>query len=638
MVQDPTGIHLFAHEPFDLRMHIATEDVFPARLSSDSQEITVIGHGLIMSREKLPAGPRVEQRELPFHSGCLDAELSPGAKFFACLTPDFKLIVYEISSSQAVFSESIGRPSAPFSMVFVPLGEDNAFSSPFGFHLSNSWNLMANRGLKFLPMFFSEDAKNLFVANGSDGFRVELTTRQKTSLPTALRKWAFTTFCLLPDDRALLVGGEKDQSPAILSTKTGNVVVAPSFRADAARLASNPRYALLSDASAIGLRVFDLDQNRELEVPSNLAIDIFENEMAVLTERGDLFLYRLGERLPFRSSELLPEVLPVLRSAAVSPSLDRVAMALDGSGAVFSLPSGQRLYSGPSFSAANFSGSPATYLLAPRNQKSAPHVLKLDLSSGRSMPAWFGGKDLLRSGGTVLFEYASEIPMKHGIAIPENDFPYHLRALDPSTGAELWKREFSKDPPVPFSDPQDDRLVLAWNADSPGAEAAAKRIRSVWEIFKRAKLTALDTYFEIVDARSGDSVGGVLMQQGSGPYSFDEAFSVGDALFLLKDGKRVLVYSLLDGGIEAKLVGGTPAANAPRNLFAMQEGPGHLSIYDLSTAAKLDQQIFSDAIAYTHFSADGNRLFVLTRHQVAYTLDVGTVRRAPVAASGNAPR
>jgi hypothetical protein len=73
-------------------------------------------------------------------------------------------------------------------------------------------------------------------------------------------------------------------------------------------------------------------------------------------------------------------------------------------------------------------------------------------------------------------------------------------------------------------------------------------------------------------------------------------------------------------------------------LFAMQAGPGHLSIYDLSTAAKLDQQIFSDAIAYTHFPADGNRRFVLTRHQVAYTLDVGTVRRAPVAASGNAPR
>jgi hypothetical protein len=61
----------------------------------------------------------------------------------------------------------------------------------------------------------------------------------------------------------------------------------------------------------------------------------------------------------------------------------------------------------------------------------------------------------------------------------------------------------------------------------------------------------------------------------------------------------------------------------------MEEGPGRLFIYDLATAAKLEQQFFSESIAYTHFSVDGNRLLVLTKHQVAYVLDLSGVRTAP---------
>jgi hypothetical protein len=182
---------------------------------------------------------------------------------------------------------------------------------------------------------------------------------------------------------------------------------------------------------------------------------------------------------------------------------------------------------------------------------------------------------------------------------------------------------------VPFADPQGERLVLAWNAKSPGGESAAKSIRAAWEIFKHAKLTKLDSFFEVLDARSGKSVGGVLVQQGSGPYSYDAAFSVGDSLFLMKDGKRVSAYSLQDGDLKARLVGGIPTANAQSKLFALEESPGRLCIYDLVTAVKLDQQIFPDAIAYSHFSADGNRLFVLSKHQVAYILDVSGVRTAP---------
>jgi hypothetical protein len=385
----------------------------------------------------------------------------------------------------------------------------------------------------------------------------------------------------------------------------------------------------LSDAGSPGVRVFDLEQDRELDPPNNLSIDIFGNEMAVLNERGSLFVHHVGEKLPFLAADVPLDSLPVLRAAAVTPALDRIAFSVDGNSAAFQVATGQRTYTGPRFSAAEFSDQASAYLLLPRNGINPPRVLQVALASGQATPAWSGGKDHLRSGGPVLLEYALAAPIRHRFLVTqENDIPYRLRALDPGTGKELWKREFFENGPVAFADPQGDRLVLGWNATSPHAASAAKRIPSVWETFKRAKISRLDSYFEILDARFGKSVGGVLIQVGSGPASYDAAFSVGDALFLLKDGKRVSVYSLRDGRLEARLVGGIPAANAENNLFAMEEGPGRLFVYDLATAAKLEQQFFSESIAYIHFSVDGNRLLVLTRHQVAYLLDLRGVRTA----------
>jgi hypothetical protein len=499
---------------------------------------------------------------------------------------------------------------------------------------------MTNRGMKFLSMNFSPDGKVLLVSNESDAFTVDLTTRRKTSLPGWLHKRLQASFALQNDDSVLVAPGEKEAQPVIVSLKTGTVTANPSFKADRVWIATNPRYAILSDTGVPGVRVFDLEQNRELEAPNNLSVDTFGNEMAVLNDRGELFVYHLGEKLPFLSTDLPLDPLPVLRAAAVTPALDRIAFSVDGNSAAFQLPTGTRTYTGPRLSAANFSDQASAYFLLPRDRNNNPErMLQLAPASKTAEIVWMGGKDLILSGGTALLEYALANPVRRRFAVTgQNDVPYSLRGLDPATGKELWKREFFENSPIPFADPQGDRLVLGWDAQDLHAQAAAKRIPAVWEVFKRAKISKLDSYFEIVDALSGNSVGGVLVQVGSGPESYDAAFSAGDALFLVKDGKRVSVYSLQNGSLKTRLVGGIPAASAQGNLFAMEQGPGHLSIYDLATGAKLDEEIFAEPIAYTHFSADGNRLLVLTRYQVAYVLDVGDAHKNPPVARALASR
>jgi len=636
MVQNTSGVYLFSREPLRLTAYFSAEDIYPVQFSSDSKTIASIGRGLMLTRANLPAGRKQEERELPFQNGCLDAEFAPGADYFACLAPSLTLIVVRLSTSEPVFSDSMQGMFSPNGVFHIPLDSENAFPGPFGFRLANSLDSLVDKGMNFLSMSFSPDGNTLLVKNEWEAFSVDLTTRRKTSLAGSLQKHLHGSFSLQSDERVLIASGEKESGPSIVSLKNGEVIARPAFKADAVRLASDPRYALLSDAGAVGSRLFDLEDNRAINVPDNLSIDVSGNEVAVLSESGSLTLYRIGESRPLLSVDLPLNTLPVLRAAAVSPTLDRLAFSVDGNSAVFQVENGERSFTGPRISAANFLDQASAYLLFPRDHSNPPRVVQLALASGITTPTWTGGKDHLHPGGTVFLEYELVTPIRHRFAVSqENDVSYRLRGRDPASGSELWKREFVENSPVPFADPQGDRVVLGWNAKSAGAEEAAKRIPSVWESFKQAKRMNLDSFFEILDTRSGKTLGGVLVQQGSGPYSYDAAFSVGDALFLMKDGKRVSVYSLQDGSLKSRFVGGFPTASAQTNLFAIEEGPGRLFLYDLRTAAKLDQQLLSDSVAYIHFSADGNRLLVLTKHQVAYVFDVSGVRGAgkPVALS-----
>ena len=110
MIQNPSGVLLvFPRTSRTLRAHMAAEEVYPARFSLDSQEITVIGHGLTLNRETLLADHFSNKESCHLRDGCLDAELAPGADFFACLTPELNLVIYQLSTNKLVFSASLDQ-------------------------------------------------------------------------------------------------------------------------------------------------------------------------------------------------------------------------------------------------------------------------------------------------------------------------------------------------------------------------------------------------------------------------------------------------------------------------------------------------------------------------------------------------
>jgi len=96
---------------------------------------------------------------------------------------------------------------------------------------------------------------------------------------------------------------------------------------------------------------------------------------------------------------------------------------------------------------------------------------------------------------------------------------------------------------------------------------------------------------------------------------------VGDSLILSKDGVRITILSLLTGGEVARLRGTFSSTSDRTNLLAAAD-LRRLNLYDLRSGAKYNDFLFPENIAYTHFSADGKRVLVLTTNQTVYVLDV----------------
>ncbi|HVH50373.1 MAG TPA: hypothetical protein VM781_01805, partial [Candidatus Bathyarchaeia archaeon] len=301
------------------------------------------------------------------------------------------------------------------------------------------------------------------------------------------------------------------------------------------------------------------------------------------------------------------------------------AIAANGVGAVYDLATGRRLADIGAFRGLYFASRQEAFWLQPAVPDSPATVSHwTSAPSASTGAAWKAGKFAELVPGAVAFiEYS--FYSQHGSEHPSfnlsGEIPFQLRGLDPATGRELWKHVYLSDPPVPFNDPQGDRLVLGWKAKAPGAWESAKHSPAARELLKRQKLKDLDAFFEVLDSRTGNSLGGVLVQFGSGASSFDSAFSCGDALLLVKDRYRVTLFDLRTGTQLARLRGQHPAASAAAKILALDEG-GKLVFYDLASGARLGQRRFSDGIAYFRFAEKGDRFFVLANHQQFFLLDV----------------
>jgi hypothetical protein len=634
LIQDEAGVYILTRQPLALTLAITAPQALAARFSADSKTLIVTSRSLNVARYDLDLNSKIIETAPLVGAACLAAKLSADGDLVACYDAELRLRILRTSTGEEIFSDQFRAPPSRHIPIPVPRGRETAFAEPFGYFYAAGMDAWIGRREFEFSMAFSPDSRFLLARDASGAaLAVDVSARKKIATPRFLSKNPEKPWSFVDADRILILESKKEGESGLFALPDGKPAGRLPVTGVAAVVMSEQRFLRIASPYAEAPLVFDLQTNRFLENLRTGATDILKDSAVTYATDGEVSVYRLGENQPFERQVLPLDSLPLLRIASASPDLQNLAIFFRGAGGVYRIATGERIGSYPKMNGAWFSSDEILYLRSRLPDNSPAPVQKLDLESGKILHPWYEQapssvdqlRDDLHSGGAILWVDSPAVftaGSGGNVGLQMKSTQAHtLRALDMERGIRLWERVFNLGGPVPFADPQGERLVLGWVAISEAARAEAKHVLHGARPSKSKNPSEHDTFFEVLNSRTGKTLGTVTVQVGAGPEDFESVFSVGDALILLKDDVRISVFSLSTGLEIGRFFGSVPAASGESNLLAASDHK-HLKLYDLKTGVKKEEYVLPDEMAYLHFSADGKRLLALTTRQVAYVLDV----------------
>jgi WD40 repeat protein len=664
LVQLESGIYVLNRRPLETQTWIYAPDILPARFSADSKTLVLATRSLVITRWNLADNRKLDERILKAQDGCLGSELSLDGELAACLDPSLVLELYKTDTGERVFAEPaftdqektaagiefVPRTEGNAYAEFVPRNEGTAYAEPLGYRGVNTLEDLADRELFGVRFLFSPDTRFLVLNRlHRSTVCVDVNARRKISCPGIIKNRWNATICFVTPDQIVVLDPDDPKKSQIAEFPGGRLLTKLPLAARTATATTQSRYLIARrNDKPDEVRLFDADSGRVLKAQEDALMDITGGTLAVYSRQGEVTLANVADDKLEARTILPPPWLPTLRVASASSNLEHIVIGTRGDASLFLTATGNQLARFKQLTGAWFAGDDELYIAESSEDGSTTAIKKVNPKGETTTDIWsptFKSDPRLtvsdtRPAGPALF--ALEQTFSH----PPRD---KLRALDLKTGRELWVRKWVHhpatltevgqfpvatwyDPPIPYPDPQGERVAIRWTAMESGGQALAKRYPALKRRMDAAKLTINDAaaaVFEVLEAASGKSVGTALVRVG-GPASFDfSVFSVGDFLICVRDETRVTVYSLSTGEIQARVFGRYVSASAASDLLAAVDG-NHLRLYDLKAGTKKDEYLFSDAPVYTHFSGDGKRLLVLTAGQSIFVLDVSLAdSRAP---------
>jgi WD40 repeat protein len=158
---------------------------------------------------------------------------------------------------------------------------------------------------------------------------------------------------------------------------------------------------------------------------------------------------------------------------------------------------------------------------------------------------------------------------------------------------------------------------MGWPADTA---AAREELRSFPELKSSGEKE--DMFYELLDVK-GDTVRRkLLVKTNKHSFHVKRAKVDGDWAAFEVSGDRVLTYSLISGQEQGHVFGHAPEIAGTGGVYAVSVGDREVNVYGLADSQLRQNLKFPTSVAYKKFSSDGKRLFVLTRDQTAYVLDL----------------
>ncbi|MGB7585535.1 MAG: M48 family metalloprotease [Terriglobales bacterium] len=593
LAQDDGGIHILTRNPFAILFFIDAPSAYPASFSPDSHSVSFYSSSFRVETWDIQSHERSAVREVLLNEPCLQTLLAPDGKSLGCLKDDYSLTLLDVANGETL----ITKPH------FLEI--------EIGFTM---YVYMVNSEInqRLIHMAFSPDGRYFLAGSHTQILTYDLQQKREASLPGSIRDVLKGSFAFVGPDRIAGVNmfyGER--SPLLQFPQGKRIAELPLGPMSNVQAASHGNYLLISPVKDHPLGIMSLDRRVLIAEFKHAAGDIYDNW--ILSERndGEVALFDLASKQSLGAVQLSQSHLGRLEAVSVSSDFDRLAVSTFSRGAVWDLQRHTRVQLTRNFAGGWFAADDSFYVDFPKFENDERAIWKLNTTGAASKLYEIGQKHCHQSGA-----YLSCYELKHPNSYERTDLT--VEVSDVLTQQSVWRRYFPKEAPIVTLQPHQTAL-LAW----PLTEGSARDEIDKFPDLK-GKAEREDFLVEIFDLTKDTMLSKMLLKTGKRSFAVRDADTDGDWMVISTSGDQALVYSLATGEEKAHVFGHDARLSAAAGKFTVLNPADQINFYELGTGSLQKRLRFQSQVAFENFSSDGKRLFVLTRDQTVYVLDVST--------------
>jgi WD40 repeat protein len=601
LAQDEGGIHVLSRDPFQVLFFIEAPSADKASFSPDSKSVVFKTASLRVETWDIASQKQSSVHEIVVRDGCLQSALSTDGKYFACIDKEFALQLVEVATEKELASK---RNFLQLSSINFP-----SFLMP---------ELSGNSRLQLVHLNFSPDGRYFLAGTSTTEFAYDLAASRDLKLPSSIRNVMHATFTFVDSDSVL---GLNDFNPAkspLLKFPTGEHVrdVRLAYGLNLEPTAHG-RYVAIGPLDTGKRGFIDPTTGKMNGIVREDAGDIYDDTVVYEERDGRILLIEVLSAKILARAQLTQSNLGDNRAIAVSEDFNWLAASTGSRGAVWDIPHNARVQHVRAFTEGWFADDDSFYADFPEKDKHERAVVELN-KQGAASPVYSIADRLANQEGPYLLVRK---PSKNN-SYQRKNWTYELR--DFRTNTTLWTRNFPQEPPSLAWTPDYKEVLMGWPVSSGAAHDELKQFPDL-----KSSAEKEDVLYELADVRTNSIVGELLVKTNKYSFSVRSVKMDADWVALQVSGDRVLMYTLASGKEAGHVFGHAPVISSTGGVFAVTTSEGEIKVYGLADSQLRRTYRFPVSIAYKKFSPDGKRLFVLTRDQTAYVLDLAASQEQP---------
>ena len=651
LAQDDFSVTVIGRDPLQVLFQIPVDNANRATFTPDGKFVVFTTENLRYEKWSVAEKKPVEVRELVLRRNCWEHELSPDGNYLACVDTSATINVLDTRTGKKIWEKKEFYQLSWFEYLswLVSTKGDDGQGNFFRIEFSpDARFVMFSRTSRF--RFRVTINGETAAASENTALALDLTTLKPSGIGGDLKKISARPYVFLDSGRILGMPSGRVEDSGIFSFPEGKRLQKFAFAAREIKRTSSPDYVIVKPLANQKMGVFDLKKGVIATGLNKEDGTLWNNLMVYEAANGKILLHEVTyneaekkfDNKDIGSLELPVSSLRNLSAAEISDTFTWLLLSSKTRGGVWNLDTGERKLYLRGFKGGIVGNDGGCVGEFPRLEDEQPSLVLMNPHNGSVSPI----RELPEKGAR---QYGRFVLLRRSLkeADKKDEKGSSSSSDDESDGLSLrqdvrfelkdfiqdkiiWSRDFLKEAPEFSFDEFSGRLIFYWRLGSDSGKAKLKESPEI-----QAKAAALgnkadDYLVEVVDAFAQKSVGMMLLETGKGSFRVGKGISEGNWLVLRDTEGRVLVYSIKDGELRHRFFGGTAAINPRKNQIAVENFPGEVVLYDLDTGDSQANFIINGSAAFTRFNLEGNKLFVLSDSQTAYTFDLTKVTTTTV--------